>query len=67
MRCQHEGCKADGHPCYLPMADESTVAYCDSHAVEHGFCKGCGEYVPHELDPEGMCGDCHVTEDYKRG
>lgn len=54
--CEHEGCGADGNPCWLPteaymisLYDQTDLPdpdawYCAQHAHAHGFCWSCGQF-----------------------
>lgn len=51
---------------YLKDADRAQVLdeyleyYCVHHAVDHGYCIGCGHYR-YQLNDEGICFLCQMT------
>lgn len=67
--CCHEGCGEVGYPCYLDddlLAGElegrkATEYLCSVHAVERGYCYGCGRFFAgidgFDFGP-GLCEDC---------
>jgi predicted amidophosphoribosyltransferase len=46
MTCEHEGCTAEGQPCYLTEdpPDRPSYFFCWRHAREEGFCPSCGSF-----------------------
>jgi uncharacterized protein (TIGR02996 family) len=68
-RCEHDGCREPGDPCFLPLpnepyADEPEAYYCGAHAHDHGFCCGCGSYWAgvgsFEASRTGLCEHCEA-------
>lgn len=60
--CWHLGCKEYGIKCIGLQADEAEF-YCSGHAIEHGFCAGCGIYSAGVEsfsfgDFPGLCSNC---------
>ena len=76
MKCQSEGCNQDAMEChYSKVEDGEFVDYyeyfCETHAVENGYCKVCGAYaaVYTCFDQCGICAFCKadtqaVNDDY---
>lgn len=66
MKCQYDGCEAEGKECYLPddpRGDEARAPdghYCDEHAASHGFCPGCGEFWGgvSQFEADRLCWHC---------
>lgn len=69
--CQHDGCDDVGYACYLDedlLSDpaKATEFLCPRHAVESGYCYGCGRFFAgiEEFDfGSGLCSDCKVEFD----
>jgi hypothetical protein len=55
-RCQHPGCWKPGHVYHDQKAPFTQHRYCQSHARESGFCRGCERFV--QLGDFGMCPEC---------
>lgn len=59
--CQHPGCRRDDPmECHLSIADAGGARdfYCWSHAVDHGFCAGCGVFIAGIDDFSIYCEHC---------
>jgi hypothetical protein len=68
VRCQHDGCRNEGIPCYLTGDDDGdpSYLYCEEHAFENGFCWGCGQFYAGIEDFDfgnGLCEHCREDED----
>ena len=66
-RCEHDGCRAGGHPCFLPEQDDPDGYYCGNHSHEHGFCCGCGMFYAgiesFDFNRSGLCDECQDSVD----
>lgn len=65
--CQHEGCTSTDTNLfsYPTLEDQEPLRewLCDDHAVESGFCFGCGFFAAgtedYDFSPiKGLCGEC---------
>jgi hypothetical protein len=63
IRCQHPGCTNGANPCFLEPWGQPYEYYCFTHAFEHGYCKGCGQFFAgiesFDFGP-GYCDNCRA-------
>lgn len=66
IQCEHEGCESkDAFACYLD-GDEPEEHLCGQHAVQAGYCCGCGHFYAGTSEFErnnGWCDNCHSEFD----
>lgn len=64
--CWHPGCYEKGTRCVIPWSDDDDLPYeryCPEHAVEYGYCCGCGLFCA-GIDSfdfgryRGLCDNC---------
>lgn len=67
--CDVQGCTEQGYPCVLYVPEENEEhqeTLCGTHALEHGYCPGCGNFwagvESFDFGP-GLCENCRHDDD----
>jgi hypothetical protein len=61
--CTEDGCEQEAISCYLNDDEDTVEFFCPSHAKQHGYCMGCGNFCAgiESFDfakPAGFCDHC---------
>ena len=66
-QCEYDGCANPGEHWRFPIEENPDIYLCPDHAVEAGFCVGCGAFCPGSDGSDvhhqtGLCRDCYESD-----